>query len=163
MAGRRSNKYYAKNEYELMTELGLKPTARSGAGWIEKEDGQNDMIIAQLKSSDAESIGIKLLDLHTLEHNAVVSHKIPLFVIQYLQSNEVYFIAKLGDFPDIAKYIECGKCEVPEVPCFDNFDECEAAPTRKIIKSSTKRNKFWDERQKEFDNVRKNSKNKDTR
>ena len=39
---KRSTKFYRKNEAEVMQQLGLKPTKNSGAGWIEKEDGQNE-------------------------------------------------------------------------------------------------------------------------
>ena len=40
--GKRSTKFYRKNEEEVMRRLGFKPTKNSGAGWIEKEDGQNE-------------------------------------------------------------------------------------------------------------------------
>ena len=51
---KRSFKFYRQNEAEVMKSLGLKPTKNSGSGWIEKEDGQNDYIICQLKSTDAQ-------------------------------------------------------------------------------------------------------------
>ena len=54
----RSGKFYRKNEREVMKNLGLKPTKNSGSGWIEKEDGENETIIAQLKSTDSESIKV---------------------------------------------------------------------------------------------------------
>ena len=63
---KRSTKFYRKNEAEVMQQLGLKPTKNSGAGWIEKEDGQNDYIIAQLKSTDANSIKVNLRDIEIL-------------------------------------------------------------------------------------------------
>lgn len=50
---KRSGKFYRKNEAEVMESLGLKPTKNSGSGWVEKEDGQSDEIICQLKSTDA--------------------------------------------------------------------------------------------------------------
>ena len=58
----RNGKFYRKNEREVMKNLGLKPTKNSGSGWIEKEDGENETIIAQLKSTDSESIKVNLLD-----------------------------------------------------------------------------------------------------
>ena len=82
---RRSTKFYRKNEADVMSALGLKPTKNSGAGWVEKEDGQNDHLIAQLKSTDAASISIKHRDIEILEANALVAHKVPVFVIQFFR------------------------------------------------------------------------------
>ena len=40
----RSFKFYRENEKQVMESLGLKPTKNSGSTWIEKEDGQNDLV-----------------------------------------------------------------------------------------------------------------------
>ena len=69
-----------------MEMLGLKPTTASGAGWIEKEDGQDNDFICQLKSTTNRSYRIQLDDLETLEYNAIVSHKVPVFAIQFLDN-----------------------------------------------------------------------------
>ena len=61
--------FYRKNEAEVMKSLGLEPTKNSGSGWIEKEDGQNDFIICQLKSTDAQSIKVNQKDIRILEKN----------------------------------------------------------------------------------------------
>ena len=79
----RSGKFYRKNEKEVMESLGLTPTPGSGCGEVWKEDGQNDYVICQLKSTDANSIRVQQKDIRTLEHNAAVSHKIPVFAIQF--------------------------------------------------------------------------------
>ena len=76
---KRTAKFYAKNEYELMKELGLKATKNSGAGWIEKEDGQNEHVIAQLKSTDKNSISLKLLDLEKLNLTKIFEDKRQIF------------------------------------------------------------------------------------
>lgn len=95
-----------------MQSIGLKPTKNSGAGWVEKEDGQNDFVICQLKSTDAKSISVKLQDIHTLEYNASVCHKLPLFAIQFLSTGEVWLMAKPTDFAEVSKYISTGVCNV---------------------------------------------------
>ena len=64
---KRSGKFYRKNEKEVMESLGLKPTYNSGSGWVEKEDGQNEDVICQLKSTDAQSIKINQKDIRILE------------------------------------------------------------------------------------------------
>lgn len=90
----RTGKFYYKNEKEIMRDLGFKPTAASGSGWLEKEDGQSEFAIAQLKSTDAESIKVNLMDIKVLEHNALVSHKRPVFVIQYLKTNDIFLVIR---------------------------------------------------------------------
>ena len=106
MNNKRTGKFYRKNEAEVMKQLGLTPTKNSGSGPLEKEDGYNNTLICQLKSTDAESISIKQKDLHTLEYNAVVSHKTPVFAIQFLNTGEVWLIAKPDDFPLVCKGLE---------------------------------------------------------
>lgn len=94
---KRSTKFYRKNEAEIMKQLGFKPTPNSGAGWVFKEDGQNDQCICQLKSTDKRSISIKQDDLHILEQNAAVAHKLPVFALQFLNTNEVWVMIKPED------------------------------------------------------------------
>lgn len=94
---KRSTKWYRKNEVEVMHRLGLKPTKNSGAGWIEKEDGQNEQCICQLKSTDKQSISIKQNDIHILEQNAAISHKLPVFALQFLNTGEVWVMIKPED------------------------------------------------------------------
>jgi hypothetical protein len=104
----RSFKFYRKNEQEVMKSLGLKPTKNSGSGWIEKEDGQNDYVICQLKSTDAQSIKVNQKDIRTLEKNATIEHKIPVFAIQFLNTGEVWLMIKPDDLPDASEYILTG-------------------------------------------------------
>lgn len=94
---KRSTKFYRKNEAEVMKQLGFKPTPNSGAGWVFKEDGQNEQCICQLKSTDKKSISIKQDDLHILEQNATVAHKLPVFALQFLNTNEVWVMIKPED------------------------------------------------------------------
>lgn len=148
---KRNQKFYRKNENEVMSDLGLKPTKNSGSTWIEKEDGQNENIICQLKSTDANSIRINKKDIDTLLYNASVSHKIPVFAIQFLQSNEVYVLFKPGDLPEVNKYLETG--EVKENEFVLSVDELEENKKNnfKLIKSSSKaREKFKKENEAKF-------------
>lgn len=91
---KRSTKFYRKNEAEVMKRLGFNPTPNSGAGWLIKEDGQNEQAICQLKSTDKQSISIKQNDLHILEQHALESHKLPVFAIQFLNVDEVWVMVK---------------------------------------------------------------------
>lgn len=133
---KRSGKWYRKNEADVMKRLGLQPTKNSGSGWIEKEDGQSEDLICQLKSTDANSIRVSKQDLDTLQHNAYVSHKLPVFAIQFLQSDEVYLVLKPDTLENVARYLSTG--EMPESGefDFDTVDHVEAPQPRRVIRSS---------------------------
>lgn len=136
---KRSGKFYRKNEREVMESLGLKPTKNSGSGWIEKEDGQSEYLICQLKSTDSSSIRIQQKDIRTLEYNATVSHKIPIFAIQFLNTGEVWLMAKPVDFTSVAQYLELGYIKSNNLDLginLDNFVEQLETDTKTVIKSS---------------------------
>ena len=92
-----------------MRSLGFEPTPNSGSGWIVKEDGVSDECMCQLKSTDAKSIKINLQDIHVLEYNSGVEHKIPVFAIQFISTNEVFLLIKPEDVQDVSKYIKTGE------------------------------------------------------
>lgn len=152
---KRSGKFYRKNEQEVMRSLGFKPTINSGSTWIEKEDGVTDDLICQLKSTDANSIKINKNDLDTLEYNSLVAHKLPVFAIQFLQSNEVYLLIRPEDLKDIVKYIKTGKVSEErflgvEELTGDSTDSGNEIPKRKIVSSSKSRKAFMNEHEKQF-------------
>ena len=130
-----------------MQKLGLQPTKNSGAGWVEKEDGQNDYLIAQLKSTDAASIKVNLRDIEIMEANALVAHKVPVFVIQFLGTGDVFIMSRPSDMEQVVEYINTGNCQRPT----DGFEISEGKkPIVKTIKSSEgARNDFWDHKRKE--------------
>lgn len=150
---KRSGRFYRKNEAEVMKSLGLKPTKNSGSGWIEKEDGQSDTVICQLKSTDADSIRIHKKDIDVLSYNASVSHKLPVFAIQFIQSNEVYLIVKPDMLCDVAKYIETGEYTTAnEFVGIDlsKHEEMTTTSSRVIKSSSSARQRFNEEKEKRF-------------
>lgn len=158
---KRSGKFYRRNEAEVMKSLGLKPTPNSGSGWIVKEDGQSEEVICQLKSTDANSIRVNKKDLDVLSYNAAVAHKLPVFAIQFLQSNEVYLLIKPEMLCEAAKYIETGKYEsANEFVGIDLSEHEEMTPTAKrVIKSSSNaREKFHQENEKKFKKEKRSAK-----
>lgn len=132
-----------------MRSLGLEPTKNSGAGWIEKEDGLSDHIIAQLKSTDKMSISVGLNDINVLEYNAGVAHKIPIFVLQFIQTNDVFIMVRPDDLPGLHELIETGTTHVaaPPVELSDQDDQPSKKPG-KTIKSGD-RSQFWADKEKE--------------
>jgi len=149
--GKRSTKFYRKNEAEVMKSLGMKPTKNSGAGWIEKEDGDNDYVICQLKSTDAQSIRVQQKDIRILEKNARVSHKIPLFAIQFLNTGEVWLMVKPENISDIVEYINTGICEKPETM---ELEDLKPKITKTISGSKSGREKFYEEKEKQYDKTK---------
>lgn len=141
---KRSGKFYRRNEQSVMKSLGLNPTPNSGSGWIIKEDGENEHVVCQLKSTDKQSIKVNKADIDTLQYNALVSHKLPVFAIQFLQSNEVFLIVKPEDITDIVKYLDTGIVESPSGSIVDISNHEEMKPTgRKVISSSSKSKKAF--------------------
>lgn len=104
----RSGKFWYKNEREVMELLGMHQVPGSGNGWVSKEDGENDHVLCQLKSTDASSIRVQKQDIDKLEYHALVSKKLPVFAIQFVTSGQVYVIMKPQDVTEVAKYISTG-------------------------------------------------------
>lgn len=151
---KRSTKFYRKNEEEVMKDLGLTPTPNSGAGFAYKEDGYNDYLLCQLKSTDHQSISVKQSDIRILEKNAGVSHKIPIFAIQFLNTGEVWLMSKPEDYTEVAKYINTGKCEVPQ-NIVDDVEEIKPRKKKKVITSNADaREEFNLEQNKKYDKTK---------
>jgi hypothetical protein len=149
MAERKSTKFYRDNEAEVMRALGLMPTRNSGAGWLEKSDGQNESIIAELKSTSAQSFRIELKDIYTNEKHAAVAHKIPILVVQFLESNEVFVLVRPIDLPNISQFLECGEYkEIISAEELVSLGDAPRSPEEKIIRSAN-RAEFYAERERE--------------
>ena len=148
--------FYRKNEAEVMKSLGIEPTKNSGSGWIEKEDGQNDFIICQLKSTDAQSIKVNQKDIRILEKNAMVSHKLPLFAIQFLNTNEVWLMCKPEDICNVSEYIKTGNVsnDIDLGIDLSEKEECTQKPKRIVGSSESSRNSFNEEKRKKYDKTR---------
>lgn len=94
MGQRRTGRWYSKHEKEILASLNLKPTPASGSGWLQKEDGYNDNILAQLKSTDKSSLILKLDDINKLEYHAAVQNKAPLFIVDFIAREAPYFLVR---------------------------------------------------------------------
>jgi Holliday junction resolvase len=148
---KRSGKFYRNNEKEVMKKLGFEPTYNSGSGWVEKEDGENDYLLGQLKSTDAQSIKVNQKDLRILEEHSVTSHKVPVFVIQFLNTNEVWLIVKPGDITDVSKYIETGEKETREnLIDISKVSETKVKNNVRIKSGAESREEFYREKEKRF-------------
>lgn len=152
----RSAKYYFRNEEEVIKELGLNPTPGSGSGWKHKEDGENEQILAQLKSTDKESYKLNKLDIEKLEYNAMVANKLPIFILQFLKDNSRYALVDIEDIPKIAEYINTGEIEdgSEAIETFTKgIGDKKQGPKKKKIGSSAKaRKQFYKEKEAYYNN-----------
>lgn len=154
----RSAKWYFRNEEEVMEELGLKPTPGSGNKWTHKEDGENDHILAQLKSTDKESYKLNKLDIERLEYNAMVANKVPMFILQFLKDNSRYALVDLEDIPKINEYINTGKIENTSeaIEVFTNGVKNKKAkkPKKKIKSSASAREQFYKDKEEYYEELK---------
>lgn len=98
---KRSGKFYSQNEKRTLKALGLTPAPASGAGWVVKEDGENETLMVQLKSTDSLSYRLSRLDMKKLEFHADVSHKVPVFLVQFLKDDRLYAIVDVNNIDDL--------------------------------------------------------------
>lgn len=148
----RGKKFYNKNEKEVLGRLGFKSTLASGAGWVEKEDGESDVALAQLKTTDAERFTITLKDMHTLEYHAALSRKIPIFINQCLTTDDIYVTVNVNDFPRLKKIILGEEFEATEVI----VKSSKQPKAERVVKSSSRgRQQFFKERDEKWQKKRK--------
>ena len=160
---KRKGKFYAKNEKETMEKFGLVPTSASGSGWIEKEDGYNENILCQLKSTHSNSYRVSLDDIDKLEYHAEVENKIPVFMIQFLERDEIFLLIRPEELTKVSKYIETGKKSVRSQFCASEADEIEFEKRERIessekakIKLRNQIDKEIKQRSEKFDRIRRN-------
>lgn len=144
---KRTGKFYYSNEKKTLLSLGLTPIPGSGSGWIHKEDGENDEVLVQLKSTDYSSYRINLLDIKKLEYHSLNANKIPVFLIQFLKENKIYALVSVSDIKEISDSLFCKK---PIKKVFNiEENETEVQNERKVVKSSVKSGeKFYEEKEK---------------
>lgn len=148
---KRTGKFYFRNEKELLSSLGLTPAPQSGAGDVVKEDGENERIMVQLKSTDSDSYRLQMLDVKKLEYHAEVSHKVPVFLIQFLKHDKVYAVFELDYLEDIYNSLLLKKSPPKKKEIVE-----EISVNRSIVKSSKNaREKFLREREKQYEKRKK--------
>lgn len=149
---KRSTKYYRKNEVSVMKQLGFSPTINSGAGWVQKEDGENEVALCQLKSTDAMSIKICQKDLRVLEEHAAVSHKKPVFAIQFLNTGEIWCMVRPEELKSLLSLLSLQSFCKKGV---DKQTEMEYNDTINTEESETDKDKNTDKLKQDLDRAKK--------
>lgn len=143
-------KFWFKNEKEVMRSLGFEPVKGSGSGWIHKEDGESEVALAQLKSTEAESYKLNYLDIEKLEYHASVSHKLPVFVIEFLNRG-TYVLLNVKDFDQLYDFLVQNKVDVRSSEIKVDEGVTKQVPVRESVKSSKQeRQKFYKERNNQW-------------
>ena len=139
---KQSIKWYFKNEKKVMKKLGFDPVPGSGSGWIFKEDGENENFIAQLKTTSANSYKLDRVDLDKLEYHAMVAHKIPVFINQFLEDGQIYLTIPVQYFDECIKLWQDTKSlsEEKSGSSTIDLDDLESIPQNehKMIKSGNR-------------------------
>lgn len=98
-------KFWFKNEKETLRKLGLNPVPGSGSGELYKEDGENEFVLCQLKSTKANQISVNKLDVEKLLLHSNIVGKVPVFAIQFI--NGPILLATLPEeFCNIQDYLK---------------------------------------------------------
>jgi hypothetical protein len=155
---KRSGKFYNKNEKEIMIKLGLKPTIASGSGWVQKEDGENDHVLCQLKSTEKNSATFHLQDFYTLEKNSQVAKKLPLFVLDFIHTGEQFLLVRPSDIVEVVKYIETGDCTINEP--IVTHKETKTIKKPKVKSDPDAKRAYFEEKERERNEWLKNYKRK---
>ena len=113
--GKRNGKFWYRNEKETLSDLGFEQVPGSGNGWLAKEDGESETTLVQLKSTDKSSYRLDMLDMKKLEYHAEVAHKIPLFLVQFLQQDKIYAIISVDNISNLCEMFQTGKVSKNEV------------------------------------------------
>ena len=114
---------------------------------IEKEDGENENVLVQLKSTESSSYRVDMLDIKKLEYHSSVSNKIPVFIIQFLKHDKIYALVNMEDLEELNEALN-GKKKKETVKI--KIEEEKSEPKRMIKSSLKSRNKFFEEREKEY-------------
>lgn len=142
---KRKGKFYSQNEKKTLKLLGLEPSPMSGAGWIVKEDGENDLAMVQLKSTDSSSYRLNMLDMKELEYHAMVSNKLPIFLVQFLKQDKIYAIVDILYINELSKCLTIGE-KVKRIPKVEQQEV-----KKEVVKTSKKaREEFFKERREKF-------------
>ena len=152
------SKFWFKNEKRVMKRLGFEPVPGSGAGWVNKEDGENEFALAQLKSTDADSYLLNYLDIEKLEYHAAVSHKIPVMFVEFMDRG-IYAVLRLENIIDFAQTL-AGSKQKSSHDAVSPFVFVEAVnpskPSRQLVSNGKQdSNKFYEEREKQWNKTKK--------
>ena len=113
-------------------------------------------MLCQLKSTDAQSIRVQLQDIHELQVHALTSHKLPVFAIQFRDSNEVFLLVSPVQLQEVAEYLVDPRKKPERTEILgDGFGEWE--PQEPVGSAKRARERFQRENSKKFEKKEKSA------
>ena len=116
--------------------------------------------MVQLKSTDASSYRIDMLDIKKLEYHASVSNKIPMFLIQFLKQDKLYCLLEVNELLSVNTLNSLSKLRLKEKESIVNYtkekeanlviEENTEIQKPKIKSSKNAREKFFKEREEKY-------------
>lgn len=101
----RNPKFWFDREKVKMKMLGLKPQPGSGSGELYKEDGEDEFFLCQLKSTEKESFRLQQRDLDKLFYHASLDEKIPLFAIDFVETETFMICCRFEDLFEVSEIL----------------------------------------------------------
>lgn len=153
MSTKRTGKDWYNNEREVMELLGLSQVPGSGSSWVAREDGENDFVLCQLKSTDASSIRVQLQDIHELQVHAAESSKLPVFAVQFRETNEVFLLVSPVDLQEAAEHLSDPRKRKARSKkrAVVQVGSSEWEPPKPVASASKGREKFQKEHEKKYE------------
>jgi hypothetical protein len=114
-----TGKEYRKREKTLMKGIGVKPQPFSGAHWLKKEDGEGDSTLVQLKSTQASSITLKMVDLQQLFDHAQGVGKIPIFMLDFVEYKTQLICLRVKDIHKLEQIMRGEQLDAEDITLDD--------------------------------------------
>ena len=107
--------------------------------------------MVQLKSTDSLSYRLSRLDMKKLEFHADVSHKVPVFLVQFLKDDRLYAIVDVNDIDDLFYGLKGIKPKESVINNNNILYNNNLSVDKPIIKTNKdSRDKFFLEQEKKF-------------
>ena len=97
-------KFIKKREQKFAKEIGGTRRPASGALWFKKEDVIDNKKLYQIKTTTKKTATVRLTDLQKLEEHAIIEHKIPIYVIDFILDrfeSEQYYVIRRKDINEL--------------------------------------------------------------
>jgi hypothetical protein len=97
-----------KQEKALARKVGGSVNSGSGNGWIRKGDVRSEDELWELKITSAKSYSLKDAELIKLNEQALRDRRIPIFLVEFMSTNNSYVILTKDDYMTLRERADIG-------------------------------------------------------
>jgi len=90
-----------RQERSLAKQLQGTVNAGSGNGWVRKGDVRSEQELWECKITSAKSYSLKQSDLETLNNQALMDGRIPIFLIEFMKTGDSFVVLSKDDFMEM--------------------------------------------------------------